>query len=115
MRILKGQLFTFHYVSIKTPSSSLSSCTTSIFTFHYVSIKTITEIHDNGNGTIFTFHYVSIKTSAPAQQGLQPHDLHSTMYLLKLIILYLLLVMLFNLHSTMYLLKLPHMLSDLTY
>ena len=53
--------FTFHYVSIKTISSTESVPETSLFTFHYVSIKTL----------------ISVPTLTPS------NNLHSTMYLLK--------------------------------
>ena len=53
--------FTFHYVSIKTESSSNVVLSTVLFTFHYVSIKTILLMTE--------------------QVGLM--NLHSTMYLLK--------------------------------
>ena len=56
------QLFTFHYVSIKTVTPAVKTAQFSKFTFHYVSIKT-----DRKRGAcklwlLFTFHYVSIKT-----------------------------------------------------
>ena len=79
-----NQIFTFHYVSIKTTSLSPLVRNADEFTFHYVSIKTnidvlliddIQYLHSTMyllkpnerelpgyKRTIFTFHYVSIKT-----------------------------------------------------
>ena len=49
----------------------------------------------------FTFHYVSIKTLCKIFFQLTLFDLHSTMYLLKLIVRKLSIMNYENLHSTM--------------
>ena len=54
--------FTFHYVSIKSPSSSSPSFGGVVFTFHYVSIKSKIGCVNRYGRTEFTFHYVSIKS-----------------------------------------------------
>ena len=56
-----------------------------LFTFHYVSIKTISYTLDNMFISVFTFHYVSIKTKISDTMKWIQYNLHSTMYLLKLV------------------------------
>ena len=75
--------FTFHYVSIKSPSTYTSDIGSLIFTFHYVSIKSLQF------GTYIPF----LKY------------LHSTMYLLNLDLAETTDLCCANLHSTMYLLN----------
>ena len=82
---------------------AVAPCT---FTFHYVSIKTITSIATLHMCNIFTFHYVSIKTRKMLRWRSLWFHLHSTMYLLKPLILLTQQLYLSYLHSTMYLLKL---------
>ena len=77
-----------------------------IFTFHYVSIKTESVKFLAFTSDIFTFHYVSIKTTVSDTTIVFFFNLHSTMYLLKLICISCIIVINYNLHSTMYLLKL---------
>ena len=57
---------------------------TEVFTFHYVSIKTKRKASYRSHMVLFTFHYVSIKTILPTSYKLSKAYLHSTMYLLKL-------------------------------
>ena len=59
----KRNLFTFHYVSIKSTGHMLQSSYTSPFTFHYVSIKSGITKGYLGTNNKFTFHYVSIKSN----------------------------------------------------
>ena len=54
---------------------------------------------------LFTFHYVSIKTFVQYNHLWIYSHLHSTMYLLKPLVVKGVLLFLTNLHSTMYLLK----------
>ena len=82
--LMSLSLFTFHYVSIKTLISFFKATTPFLFTFHYVSIKTYLKLS-------YIFHLLSY--------------LHSTMYLLKLLPLFLSVQIQQDLHSTMYLLK----------
>ena len=76
-------VFTFHYVSIKSPFKQAQLYLPHIFTFHYVSIKS--------NPMIKIFHLVWY--------------LHSTMYLLNRYTHHHLICQRINLHSTMYLLN----------
>ena len=55
-----------------------------IFTFHYVSIKSSQYRHLPSTGIIFTFHYVSIKSALKYSANDFIKYLHSTMYLLNL-------------------------------
>ena len=76
-------LFTFHYVSIKSSGCGVTCTIAKKFTFHYVSIKS-TDVEDNHiHGNIFTFHYVSIKSVFAKCRASFDIDLHSTMYLLN--------------------------------
>ena len=54
-----------------------------IFTFHYVSIKTKPVEEFFNIDFEFTFHYVSIKTITARMMQIVEINLHSTMYLLK--------------------------------
>ena len=56
------QLFTFHYVSIKSAEQGDKITYELKFTFHYVSIKSAKGIKQFENINRFTFHYVSIKS-----------------------------------------------------
>ena len=69
---------------LKLISSLVSLCLYNIFTFHYVSIKTIYQALRVTFLSGFTFHYVSIKTDFSSVQIVFICYLHSTMYLLKL-------------------------------
>ena len=76
-----------------------------IFTFHYVSIKSHVSLIKSIMVLVFTFHYVSIK-SICVMCKCQPGDhLHSTMYLLNPISIMPYIANISNLHSTMYLLN----------
>ena len=80
---IHGNIFTFHYVSIKSDRRYARDCLIIKFTFHYVSIKSIFDIKTGLGGdylhstmyllnpvtssvlsfaNAFTFHYVSIKS-----------------------------------------------------
>ena len=67
--------------------------------------------YTTGDNSTFTFHYVSIKTVSPEYTALPIVYLHSTMYLLKPIAVFLIRSAVRYLHSTMYLLKLSALLS----
>ena len=54
-----------------------------VFTFHYVSIKSAYILHDKDINTEFTFHYVSIKSHVGPEYVTSLDYLHSTMYLLN--------------------------------
>ena len=54
-----------------------------IFTFHYVSIKSLGVESMNLELIKFTFHYVSIKSIRQDITTREILDLHSTMYLLN--------------------------------
>ena len=54
--------FTFHYVSINTPTQRISIPVRPCFTFHYVSINTSIRPAWLPVTFVFTFHYVSINT-----------------------------------------------------
>ena len=82
--ILGINVFTFHYVSIKTLTDMQREMRKVLFTFHYVSIKTSLHTSSAITFPLFTFHYVSIKTVSPEYTALPIVYLHSTMYLLKL-------------------------------
>ena len=57
------------------------------FTFHYVSIKSIRSLWSHRTDwSRFTFHYVSIKSTNLLRLNWCLEDLHSTMYLLNLMI-----------------------------
>ena len=77
------EVFTFHYVSIKSPYQNKVVDVSLLLTFHYVSIKS------SGCGVTctiakkFTFHYVSIKSVFAKCRASFDIDLHSTMYLLN--------------------------------
>ena len=70
---------------LKLRLSGIPTACLTKFTFHYVSIKTIYFLIFFIDVTAFTFHYVSIKTHLCSLQFLFQKDLHSTMYLLKLL------------------------------
>ena len=80
------RIFTFHYVSIKTFAKLSAELATARFTFHYVSIKTFVNGYCKVLEYLFTFHYVSIKTFLQSDKSFFELNLHSTMYLLKLIL-----------------------------
>ena len=70
---------------LKPKESEYNPYRYTVFTFHYVSIKT-TFAHVNSKIVLqFTFHYVSIKTKTAITTGATDVNLHSTMYLLKLL------------------------------
>ena len=98
-------VFTFHYVSINTKSTRASFLYSFSFTFHYISINTGKSKADHHGLLHFTFHYVSINTSPPTACPLPAlTPLHSTMFLLILLLLMLDLLSVVPLHSTMFLL-----------
>ena len=57
-----GDVFTFHYASIKTAIEEAVSYFEHKFTFHYASIKTMNPVIPPVWLLLFTFHYASIKT-----------------------------------------------------
>ena len=63
--ILKSsmELFTFHYVSIKSRQKAAELIAEYLFTFHYVSIKSLPTTILASVPVTFTFHYVSIKST----------------------------------------------------
>ena len=78
-----SNVFTFHYVSIKSHPVRQELNILRKFTFHYVSIKSDTGTDIETVTQKFTFHYVSIKSLKIQQDPLQAVYLHSTMYLLN--------------------------------
>ena len=76
-------LFTFHYVSIKSDTESLTFDALFKFTFHYVSIKSKPYEECKEFRKEFTFHYVSIKSFYLLLYLLLFLNLHSTMFLLN--------------------------------
>ena len=74
--------FTFHNVSINTPSIRNLSNFFFIFTFHNVSINTIYKVMLLIFFYFFTFHNVSINTARNGAAADQWRALHSTMFLL---------------------------------
>ena len=57
-----GNIFTFHYVSIKSVDVANEIESLLEFTFHYVSIKSVNKCNQGRRARQFTFHYVSIKS-----------------------------------------------------
>ena len=77
------QLFTFHYVSIKTMkilffTLYLLHLHSTMYLLKLPAISKITSFY-----SVFTFHYVSIKTKTRLSVRSIQNYLHSTMYLLK--------------------------------
>ena len=60
--VIVSNIFTFHYVSIKSTTPTKEGDEDEGFTFHYVSIKSIGARNMSGTESQFTFHYVSIKS-----------------------------------------------------
>ena len=87
------------------PAISLfRKCFGHLFTFHYVSINSFRFAALSGVLLSFTFHYVSINSALNAWVDSNYNNLHSTMYLLILLMLIKATHLILNLHSTMYLL-----------
>ena len=76
-------VFTFHYVSIKSPFQLYGRDIRYQFTFHYVSIKSKIPCVVPVVSFLFTFHYVSIKSQSSRRGCIFVSYLHSTMYLLN--------------------------------
>ena len=100
------EVFTFHYVSIKSRQAENVGNKPLLFTFHYVSIKSQVWFSSTTFAQLFTFHYVSIKSFRAHFFKCSQIYLHSTMYLLNHISHKGYQFWQFYLHSTMYLLNL---------
>ena len=78
-----GNIFTFHYVSIKSPVDVASE----IESLYLHSTMYLLNQHGNKHKCkvqfLFTFHYVSIKSLSGDNLTQMVQDLHSTMYLLN--------------------------------
>ena len=99
-------LFTFHYVSIKSASTHVVINTTCEFTFHYVSIKSFLSASSISRPTSFTFHYVSIKSKSESKVSLFSSRFTFHYVSIKSVIKQIILIVKqIHLHSTMYLLN----------
>ena len=70
---------------LRLAAVSRQLCGFCLFTFQYVSIKTILNSQSDYTGDTFTFQYVSIKTVLYRELFVNGFDLHSNMFLLRLL------------------------------